>query len=595
MIRAISPESCVNLQHSSLLISLLATFRGVHLAGISLQRWYNTPCEAGLPSLAWGPVRPGSEKRGRCLGLEQQKTDVVVVGSGLAGLFAAIKCKQVAPGLSVTVCSKSPPGLANCSALSMGNFRCAGPSYDRAKFISDTLLSGVALNEQERLEVMVDRIAGELSALEQMGVTLTSWGRGLSTVSDKMGRKGIVLMRPLLEYALSLGIKILHPYFAWNLLLAGDRAAGVGGYYGQDGEYLPIEARAVVLATGGAGALYARTDNPPGITGDGYGLAWRAGLPLTDMEFVQFYPLGAAFPGKAARFLEPVLADAGTFVNNLGEDIVEKYEITRRPLAEASRDTLCRAMVQEVLDGRGRDGAVRLAFNFTDGSWERAGASLGLASVERIKNWTRDYLEGESSLPVMPVAHFFCGGINTDSSCRTALGGLFAPGEVAAGLHGANRLGGNALSEALVYGSIAGQEAAAWADAQVFAKLSPTEKSSAAYASRGDVQAEVTAPGELRRRLSALMWENAGPVRREEGLKAAAAELEVIRSDLNNLPLNEGSWRDILELENLLLTAHLVTRAARDRKESRGCHYRADHPQPEKTWEKRQSLYPHGA
>ncbi|MFO7952937.1 MAG: FAD-binding protein [Bacillota bacterium] len=519
------------------------------------------------------------------------KADVLVIGTGLAGLMAAVNCKENYPDLKVLICSKAPPGLANCTAVSKGAFRNTSPKYHPEEFKEETLESGYYLNDQRLLDTLVNNSEKDLNLLESYGIKFEKRSRGRYIYRKSLDGEGTVITRAVLDYAQGLEVEFLYPFLAWDLIEKEGQAAGVWGFLKDSGNPAACLAKAVVLASGGAGAIYDRTDNPPGITGDGYALAYRAGLPLMDMEFVQFYPLGSASPGAKARFLLPILAEAGRFININGEDIVEKYEIDELPLASNSRDKLSRAMALEAADIREKEGtvkAVKLEFDFSPDSWQRAKGILGYTDIEPVKTWLKNYLGNRNYIPVMPVAHFFCGGLIIDHLCQTDLPGLFAAGEVVGGLHGADRLGSNALSEALVFGKIAGKQAGEFCTNQP--SENPGRHFTSTLENRVNKETEKLFNNntkncggnkesyrEKRKRLGKEMMEKAGLIRSEELLKAVK---ETIINEQNYLVWNgkEKELRSFLELKNLYLVAELITDAARVRKESRGTHYRSDYP-----------------
>jgi len=523
-------------------------------------------------------------------------TDVLVVGSGLAGLTAAISAKEQRPDLKVMLCSKSPPGRANCTAVSKGAFRNPSTDYSPEECARETLESGYYLNDQKLLETLVNKSEKELDLLGNYGVKLEKRKRGRYVYRKSLSSEGTVISRALLEQVTAKGIKIVHPFFAWDLIKSNGQAAGVWGFFVNKPEPVALFAGATVLATGGAGAVYSRTDNPPGVTGDGYTLAYRAGLPLMDMEFVQFYPLGSAFPGSKARFLLPILAEAGRFINAEEEDIVKKYKIDKHPLASNSRDELSRAMALEVAENRGVDGAIKLEFDFSPDTWRRAQNTFGYTDVEPVKKWLEDYLGSRKYIPVMPIAHFCCGGIIIDKHCQTDIQGLFAAGEVTGGLHGADRLGGNALSEALVFGKIAGKNAADFSVEQE----SKTNKSFNPKTLEKNIfheaekllarSSKYEKPNKqdfrkMKKHLAVEMMDDVGLIRSEASLQQAN---QTITEGLNNLAWNKRKehLRSFLELNNLYQTASLISRAAKVRKESRGTHYRTDYPELSERWDK---------
>ena len=277
-------------------------------------------------------------------------TDVLVLGSGLTGLRAALACRE--RGLNVMVCSKNSPGLGNCTTVSQGAFSTSGEGFSAGDHRESTLAAGHQLNEEGKVDLLVSRAEDSVKSLQKYGVKLQERSRGLNSVSRGIGREGISIMQPLVDYARELGVEFISPFFAWDIIETDGSAAGVWGFSKSEKDPTIIHAKAIILAAGGGGALYSRTDNPPGITGDGYAMAYRAGQPLMDMEFVQFYPLSTAYKDKPGRFLPPVAAEVGDFLNARQENLVDKYGIVRRPLAIASRDTFSRAMALEVFHGQ---------------------------------------------------------------------------------------------------------------------------------------------------------------------------------------------------------------------------------------------------
>lgn len=525
--------------------------------------------------------------------MKKFETDLLVTGSGLAGLIAAIRCKEKFPALKVLLCTKSPPGLANCTTVSQGIFRNTSVNYPPETYVKESLNSGYNLNDRELLKTMIDNSETDIDLLEDYGLSLQKRSIWRYIPSHKLEGNGTLISKALLEHAHYLGIEFMHPFFAWELIVNDDRAAGIWGFFENDPEPVVIYANSIVLATGGAGALYHRTDNPPGTTGDGYGLAYRAGLPLIDLEFVQFYPIATAYPDKKPRFLPAVLADAGYFINANGEDIVKKYNINKLPLASASRDELSRSMALEVINNRGVNGAVKLKFDFGDEKWEKAKDIFGLSDIEPVKSWTKNIMENQEYIPVMPVSHFFCGGIVADQYCQTDIPGLYAAGELVGGLHGADRLGGNALTEALVFGRISGEQAAIFANGITLNQKNNSDrpalekqvkKSANQLFSNKTSKKTQNNYRDIRKQLSKIMMEKVGLIRNEKSLQEAK-ELVLTWQD-SIVWDNKNELRAFLELKNLNLVAELIIDSAQVRKESRGTHYRSDSPGLSGRWEK---------
>lgn len=283
--------------------------------------------------------------------------DVAIIGSGLAGLSAALVCAN--KGLRVLVCAKSNPGSGSCTAISQGHFRASVPGFSPQEHRHLTLEAGQGLNQAQTVDILVHRAEKAVRELETCGVRLQSRAKGFDTHPDRIGGEGVQITKPLVTCARSAGVTFLTPFHAWRMVTIQGHAAGVLGFRGPEEEPTCVHAGAVILATGGAGALFARTDNPQAMTGSGYALAHHAGLDLTDMEFIQFYPLCLATSSRTSRLLPPVLGEIGTLNNAQREDIAHKHAVQPRPLAIAARDKLCQAMMLEVSQGRGHDGGHR--------------------------------------------------------------------------------------------------------------------------------------------------------------------------------------------------------------------------------------------
>ncbi len=502
--------------------------------------------------------------------------DIVVLGSGLAGLYAAVHSRI--QGAEVVVCSKSRPGRGSCSAISQGQFRASLHSFSAEDHKRLTLEAGKGLNEEGKLDVLVNNAARDVCRLQSFGVRLQERAKGYDSSPEKIGSEGLCLTKPLTEQARCLGVRFRAPFFASRIALEGGRAVGVWGFEPENSEPSFIGAGCVILATGGAGALYSRTDNPQGMTGDGYALAFEAGAPLMDMEFVQFYPLCLARSSRTSRLLPPLLGEVGRLENALGEDVVAKYGIRSAPVAIAARDELCQAMAKEVEEGRGLpEGGLGLRISREDALWRKAADTFGLESVQALRSWTEGRLGDKEVLPVMPAAHFCMGGVVADERCATGIDGLFAAGEVVGGLHGANRYGGNALTETAVFGRIAAEEALRAArDLPAPDRAGPDKPHPATGYVSGR---EKRVCSDLRRRLQDFMWRHAGIIRSQDSLRRAMEGLEALREELQAQGEASRCSISALELGNMLRTAEMIVQSALAREESRGSHYRSDHPQ----------------
>ena len=499
--------------------------------------------------------------------MEIRTTDVLVIGAGCAALRAAIEVAE--RGLETTIVSKGLPGFANCTYHSGGVLNAPRGREAVEAHLRLTLRVGRGLNNRALVRRMVEDAFFRVSELESFGAKL-EFRRERAYVLGQ----GPELSRALLSTAQRLGVKLVGRVMAVSLLVDGRAALGALCYdYGRAG-FVAFFARATILATGGAGAIYRRSTNPLHMTGDGYAMAFRAGLKLRDMEFVQFYPLCPSELDLPTRTIPPGFAEVGRLTNSSGEDLPAKHGLVDRPLAVRSRDLLSRALFRElmagekpILDLRGvPDGRLR-ANPFMEGFLRHLGS-------RRI-------------IYVEPACHHFMGGILVDERCHTGLEGLLACGEVVGGIHGANRLGGNALTDCLVFGAIAGAQAVEHARG---AELVADERLAREELDRvgqwvEEAPARTGEPGQVMGAVRELMWEHVGIIRNREGLESALEELLGLTEE--HTPLRARPGRELmeaLEAQNALLVARLVAYPALLREESRGAHYRSDHPEPDDRW-----------
>jgi succinate dehydrogenase/fumarate reductase flavoprotein subunit len=374
---------------------------------------------------------------------------------------------------------------------------------------------------------------------------------------------------------------------------------GALGFDISKGVFAIFKAKSIVLAAGGAAALYQNNDNPERITGDGYAMAYRSGALLQDMEFVQFYPLGLVTPGLPIMILPPSLADFGHIINANDEDLINKYNITEKPLVLCSRDTLSRALYIEISAGRGLDDSVFLDLTHIDDETEKEILALGDAFDSMRDILTQKLKRKEKPLQISPLCHHFMGGLKINGRCETNIMGLYAAGESTGGVHGANRLGGNALSEAIVFGARAGYQAAIYAKSMeddLDFDLDEVEKQKREIKDffSGEMQCKT-----IRTAIKKTLWQKAGIVRNKEDLETALEDFQQIREEnLTQLQVDKKrEFRDALEIMNGLLVGELIVRSALLRTESRGTHYRSDYPQAnDQEWLKhiviKKSTYP---
>lgn len=502
------------------------------------------------------------------------KTDVLVVGGGAAGLRAAIEAVRL--GASVLVVCKGKAGYNTITAVSGGGMRAALGGASPEEHLKDTLRAGRGLNDRRLVETLAKEGGERVRELRDFGMELRV-GYGSASVGETPGKGGLPLALGLREFALKVGVRLVEDTIVTRLIIE-EEAAGAVGYNHLQCEPLLLSAGAIILATGGGGALYKRTDCPKGAVGDGYSLAYHAGVKLRDMEFVQFFPFALAEPHAPPFLIGGRLSEEGKIINSLGEDIVKKYGIVDRPLMLRARDLLSRAMMMEIREGRGVDGAVLLDVRGV----LRRGLE-GWFSTASLRFLLERVRADEKPMRVAPVCHFNMGGVAIDEWGQTDIPGLYAAGEVVGGIHGANRHGGNALTSTLVFGGRAGRRAVEHALESSRRLPSSFEEELERYeALKGREELKAV---ELMRRLRRLMWGRVGILREEEDLKVALREIKEMRE--RSKEVSATSKREILralELPMALDAAEMICSSALLRRESRGAHYRLDYPEENEEW-----------
>ncbi len=556
--------------------------------------------------------------------------DVLVVGAGGAGLRAAIEAANA--GARVGLVCKSLLGKAH-TVMAEGGVAAALANVDdrdnwRVHF-ADTMRGGQYLNNWRMAELHAKEAPDRVRELEAWGAVFDRTPDGrilqrnfgghkyprLAHVGD---RTGLEMIRTLQDHAIHLGIDVQMECTVVTLLKDGDRIAGAFAYDRERGRFKVFDSRAVILATGGVGRAFTITSNSWEYTGDGQSLAYRAGAALQDMEFVQFHPTGMVWPPSVRGILvtEGVRGEGGILVNREGrrfmfDEIPENYRSqtadneeegwryvqgdknARRPPELLTRDHVARAIMREVREGRGSPhGGV-----FLDISWIKSKISSApehirkkLPSMYHQFKQLADIDITAEPMEVGPTTHYMMGGIRVDGDTQmSTLPGLFAAGESAAGLHGANRLGGNSLSDLLVFGKRAGEFAAKYAANTAPAKIPHDQVKAAARASlepfeRAASEKSTEGPYQVQHALQEMMQELVGIVRREEEMRRALEGIESLKarakrvSVTGNREYNPG-WHTALDLENLLTVSEAITRSALERQESRGGHFRDDYPE----------------
>ena len=500
--------------------------------------------------------------------------DVVVVGAGLAGMRAALAAEEA--GARVALVDRGPIGTGTNSALSGGGFLGPMDAEQAEEYVRSILALGHGLNRAAYVRRMAEEAPAAIAFLHSLGLEITSQPRYWRVRSPRPQiLPGTTLVRRVADRVLDRpAIRTVRGLRMTALLSS---PAGILGVRGIDlrGEAYELRAPAVILACGGAGAIYAKHDNQATILGQGYHLAAGAGLRLWDMEFVQFYPLVLDEPGWPVTLLSPPFPSGARVLGPGGEDILQTHGLGKldRAVME-TRDTFSALLVEAA-----KAGPVRLDLRaVAEEEWGRYPLSL----LGRLQAHCQAH-----PIRVTPGAHFCMGGVRTDGAGQTDLPGLFACGEVVWGLHGANRVGGNALLECLVSGAIAGRGAAAFARSNPGSPERPRPGESRASGSKATLDLPA-----LRRRIREAAWRFAGVVRSEEGMAQGLTEAEATSEALAAVAPHTPKDRI---LRDDLLSAAFVLRAiltaGLPRRESRGAFIRADYPaQDDGRWRKNSCL-----
>ncbi len=526
------------------------------------------------------------------------ETDILVLGAGGAGLCAALHATDRSPRLSVAVAVKGLLGRAGCTRMVQGGYNAvlAEPDSLEAHCL-DTLRGGGWINDQELVWTLVTEAPRRVLELEaRYGCFFDRHADGrihqkpfAGQTHDRTIHKGdltgIEIMNRLTEQVWARpAIRPLEEHRAVALLR--DDAGRVGGALLLDlrsGGFVAARSRATLLATGGGPTMYRVFACSADKASDGLALAFGAGAPLKDMEMVQFHPTGLIVPDSlmTGALLEEGLRGAGGhLLNGRGERFMARYDPER--MERSTRDLVARAAFIEVAEGRGTPHG---------GVWidvSHLGAELVERSFRGMVRRCRDFGRDLARAPVEvgPTAHFTMGGVVIDTSCRTPIEGLFAAGEDAGGIHGANRLGGNGVADSTVFGGVAGDAMPDWIAGRPLPRLSETAIEADAAATTAALErAGTESLYALQSRLRDVMWERVGLIRSGAGLQVALGEIEDIAARAERVGVPGGrafnlAWQDWLNLRHQARVGWLVARSALERAESRGSHFRADCPEP---------------
>src|SRR5580700_4157267 len=551
--------------------------------------------------------------------------DVLVIGAGGAGLRAAIEASSA--GVSVGLICKSLLGKAHTVMAEGGIAAALANVDDRDSWkvhFSDTMRGGQYLNNPRMAELHAKEAGDRVKELEAWGAVFDRTKEGkilqrnfgghryprLAHVGD---RTGLEMIRTLQDHGIHQGIEVHMECTILDLLTDAGRMAGAFGYDREKGRFKIYGAKAVVMATGGIGRAYKITSNSWEYTGDGQSLAYRAGAELMDMEFVQFHPTGMVWPPSVRGILvtEGVRGEGGVLRNSEGKrfmfaDIPANYasstadneeegwryvigdKSARRPPELLTRDHVARCIVREVKEGRGSPhGGV-----FLDIAWIKEKIPNAEEHIKRkLPSMYHQFMQladldiTKTPMEIGPTTHYVMGGVRVNGDTQMSdVPGLFAAGEVAAGLHGANRLGGNSLSDLLVFGKLAGEYAAKFAKDHGAGSIDQAQVDEVARTSLEPFERKGESPYQVQYDLQDLMQDLVGIVRRQEELERALEGIAKLRARASkvgiggNREYNPG-WHTALDLNHLLTVSEAVALAALERKESRGAHFRDDYPE----------------
>jgi succinate dehydrogenase/fumarate reductase flavoprotein subunit len=516
--------------------------------------------------------------------MEHFFTDILIIGSGLAGFLSALEAEK--SGLKVLMVGKFAMGMGTNTSMAGGAFTAANSRFSKEDHLKAILESGRGLNQVQMVKSLIEKGPNAIEALKNYGVPMVERGVGYSVDRPQNSSQltGVLLVKALVERLKSSSIKLLPGLVIFDLVVEEGEVRGAFGFL-KDGRSCLIQSKATILTAGGGGAIYRRNDNQRSILGDGYTLALRAGLPLFDIEFVQFYPFVLAEPRLSNFILLPPYPKEIRLFNEKREDLFEKLgigrDLNRAIITERDRVSL-------VLHEASQKGDVY--FDLTQvpkEKWERY--PLNFLRKTKFPFHDRPFL-------ISPAAHFFMGGIEIDEHGRTTLPGLFAAGEVAWGIHGANRLGGNALTECAVFGTIGGRSAAEYArqrgggegPSNLLSEISVKkwERKASNYLKRK--RGPFDYPADLLKNLKDLAWRYAGPVREEGLMKEALVQLASLEKRIEKIyPATLKNLFKKRDLENAALILKAILQGSLLRMESRGSFFRSDFPnQDDQSWTK---------
>ena len=530
------------------------------------------------------------------------QSDVLIIGSGGAGARAAIEVSNL--GLKPVIVSKGLSFRSGCTGMAEGGYNAAfgfvDPEDTKKTHFNDTLKGGSYLNDSKLVNILVDESPDRLIDLESYGALFDRQENGKLNQRPFGGqsyrrtcfagdRTGHELITALKEEVIKRNIETIDEVMITKLILNNDEFPKVIGAVGlklKDSTTIYFQSKSVILATGGAGQLYPVTSNTFQKNGDGYLLAWDAGADLIDMEQIQFHPTGMIKPKAKAGVLvtEAVRGEGGKLINSENERFMFNYD-EKGELA--TRDVVARSIYNEIRSGRGTaGGGVYLDITHLDND----------IIEEKLETMVEQFSEvgvdiKNEAMEVAPTAHHCMGGLFIDEDGKSSLDGLYGCGEVTGGVHGANRLGGNALADTQVFGKRAGKAASINCEFEDFETnikmVEEEEKRIKSLIKDGKYKAD-----DIKEKIKKIMWEQVSIIRNEEDLRNALKQLNNIKeNDIKNIDVKNNlnynkDLQDALEVINMVEVGILIVKSAIIRRESRGAHYREDFPETKEGWAK---------
>lgn len=521
-------------------------------------------------------------------------TDVLIIGSEGAGARAAIEAAK--HGIRITCVTKGFVAKSGATLTAGTDIDVDSKSIvevigwegdvrdSKEKFFEDIVIEGGYVNDQKIVERHVQDAPTRIKELLDWG--MKAWGptlapghrypRGIYSTGVQVARTLVSRLKKLEEK-----VRLIENVMITDLLTYDGEVSGAVGINMGTGEFIVFRAKAVILATGGGQRIYPYATAPEELTGDGHAMAYRAGAELMDMLFVQFLTSTFKYPPITTMSVNPMLVCGVWLLNNRGDRFMRVWDPER--LEASTRDIVATAIMNEIVEGRGweddRGGWVYMSLKHLP---DNIIDDFALKTFHFTKNFMENLKK--NAIPCFPASHFFCGGIRINENCKTTLSGLYAAGEVAAGLNGANRLSGNAITQTQVQGAIAGKCAAEYAlkvkqpevnveqvrefRREIFQPLEREDGSNAI---------------EIKRRIQRIAWENIGVVRQGSWLEEAIKEIEELKKDVSEIctraktRIYNREWVDTLQVRNMIQLVEMIAKSALMRTESRGVHYRKDH------------------